>query len=94
MKATSLDISFKVVKSVIFLNLLLMLAEGSFFGSFFGCRSHVIEPCEEASRLGCDDGNRKSPPEVVEDETLFRIRDWMALKQRNVLTFCGGEFLE
>ena len=44
-----------------------------FFGSFFGCRCHVVEPGEEAAGLGCDDGYRKSPSEMMEDETLFRI---------------------
>ena len=89
-KATALNVRFKVIKSVIFFDLLPMLAEGSFFGSFFGCRCHVVEPGEEAAGLGCDDGYRKSPSEMMEDETLFRIRDRAALKQREVLSFCGG----
>ena len=48
----------------------------------------MVEPGEEAAGLGCD-GYRKSPSEM-EDETLFRIRDRAALKQREVLSFCGG----
>ena len=50
----------------------------------------MVEPGEEAAGLGCDDGYRKSPSEMMEDETLFRIRDRAALKQRQVLSFCGG----
>lgn len=49
MEATVLNVRFKVIKSVIFFDLLPMLAEGSFFGSFFGCRCHVVEPGEEAA---------------------------------------------
>ena len=94
MKTTSFHVSFKVIKSIIFFSLLPMLTEGSFFSSFFGYRSHGVEPCEEAARLGCDDGNRKSPSEMVKNEPLFRVRDWAALEQRDVLSFCGGKFLE
>ena len=31
----------------------------------------MVEPCEEAARLGCDDGNRQSPSEMVKNEPLF-----------------------
>ena len=54
----------------------------------------MVELGEEAMRLGCDDGNRKSPSEMVKNEPLFRVRDWAALEQRDVLSFCGGKFLE
>ena len=54
-KATALHIGFEVVKPVILLKLLTMLGVSSFFSSFFGCGSHVVEPREETTRLGCDD---------------------------------------
>ena len=81
MEAASFNVGFKMVKSVILLYLLPMLGECTFFGSFFGCGSHVVEPREETTRLGCNDGNRQSPSEMMEDEALFRVRDWAALKQ-------------
>ena len=94
MKATALNIGFKVVEPIILLDLLPMFGESSFFSSFFGCGSHVIEPCEETMRLGCDDRNRESPSEMMEDEALLRVRDWATLKQRDVLSFCEGKFLD
>ena len=54
-KATALHIGFEVVKPVILLNLLTMFGVSSFFSSFFGCGSHVVEPREETTQLGCDD---------------------------------------
>ena len=54
-KATALHIGFKVVKPIVLLDLLPMFGESSFFGRYFGCRSHVVEPREETARLGCDD---------------------------------------
>ena len=41
-KATAPNISLEVVPPIILFDLLPMLGEGSFFGSLFGCRSHVI----------------------------------------------------
>ena len=54
----------------------------------------MVEPCEEAMRLGCDDGNRESPSEMMEDEALLRVRDWAILEQRDVLSFGGGKSFE
>ena len=65
MKATSFYVGFKMIKSVILLYLLPMLGEGTFFGSFFGCGSHVFQPREETTRLGCDDRNRESSSEMM-----------------------------
>ena len=90
MKAPAFDKGFKVIESVILLNLLPALREGTFFSSFLGCRCHVIETCEETARLSCDDGNRKSPSEMMEDETLLRIRHWAAFKKGDVIGFGGG----
>ena len=93
-KATALHIGFEVVKPVILLKLLTMLGVSSFFSSFFGCGSHVIESREETMRLGCDDRYRESPSEMMEDEALLKVRDWTTLKQRDVLSFCEGKFLD
>ena len=70
-KATALNIGFKVVEPIILLNLLPMFGEGSFFGSLFGCRGHVVQSCEETTRLSCDDGNRYSPSKMMENESLL-----------------------
>ena len=94
MKAASFKVGFKMIESVILLYLLPMLGEGTFFGSLFGCGSHVIQPREETTRLRSDDGNRQSPSDMVEDEALFRVRDWATLKQRDVLSFSGGKSLK
>ena len=94
MKAASFHVGFKVIKSIILLYLLPMFGEGTFFGSFFSCGSHVIEPREETMRLGCDDRNRESSSEMMEDEALLRVRDWATLKQRDVLSFSEGKFLD
>ena len=94
MKVASLYEGFKVIESVILLYLVPMLGEGTFFGSFLGCGSHVIEPCEETMRLGCDDGNREPPSEMMKDEALFRIRDWVTLEHGDVLSFGGDKLLE
>ena len=72
MKATALNIGFKVVEPSIILDLP-MFGEGSFFGSFFGCRGHVAESCEEITRLSCDDGNGDSPSKMMENESLLRV---------------------
>ena len=79
-KATSFYECFKMVEFIILLHLLPMFGESTFFGSFLSRGSHVIESCEEATRLGCDDGNRESPSEMMEDESLLSIRDWTTLK--------------
>ena len=94
MKTTALNIGFKVVEPIILLDLLPMFGESSFFGGLFGCRGHVVESCEETTRLSCDDGNGDSPSKMMENESLLRVGDWATLEQRDVLSFCGSEFLE
>ena len=89
-----MKVGFKMIKSDILLYLLPMLGEGTFYGSLFGCGSHVIQPREETTRLRCDDGNRQSPSEMMEDEALFRVRNWATLKQGDVLSFSVGKSLK